>query len=321
MFSSNVTLDKEFISLAQKSDDFIYDKGQGNLYTDIFPDDCVNQLREEHIRRAIRQPSAIYCGQHFPLQHVDHDISCCLAHTARHASPQSWAGNCKRLDSHLKKKVHDAPEKGLTPEQVLEAIEASGRSSSVAPSNEWERALTWLKVALLAVYDRCSFGDSPEEICRLENPRPFPRKHRRIVEDTIEATKALYQCSENPSTKKRTLLRPGQLSAVLLNVYCANTNTKLMIEMKTGEGKTFVCAVSAAIIAKRFGIAMILTSSGDRASDDKKSTDKFMEEYFKKKARLICEDDPNQSVKPGQTGFVAYGQVVDVQKEISWSTC
>jgi len=58
-------------------------------------------------------------------------------------------------------------------------------------------------------------------------------------------------------------LWPCQLAAILLNVYGVKTGTKLLIEMKTGEGKTYVCGVSAAIVAKLFpsGPAVILTST------------------------------------------------------------
>lgn len=64
------------------------------------------------------------------------------------------------------------------------------------------------------------------------------------------------------------------MAAILLNVYGVKTRTKLIIEMKTGEGKTFVCAVSAAVVAKlhKEKHPIILTSSGDRANDDMNST-------------------------------------------------
>lgn len=108
--------------------------------------------------------------------------------------------------------------------------------------------------------------------------------------------------------------RPVQLASILLNVRAATRGSGLLVEMKTGEGKTDVCAAIAAVLSKRHSkhAVHIVTSSSDRAADDCHATKKFIKEFTGKEPTLASE-----GVKWGDDGAgIVYAQVTDIQKMV-----
>lgn len=284
-----------------------YNEGQGNLFNDV-----VEQLEKEQLRvddefgehvliQVLRQPNALYCGAG-----SDQDLSganCCYAHIVRSNDPSQWKRKCDKLDDELRLRIQDAPGAGRSCADVLHAIKADGLQSE--PTDEWKSAFQWLEEALPFVYETLH---SSSEQALAESVR-----HQDLIQDVIKAARAFTKSS----AEKKLNLWPTQLAGILLFVHEAETGpltgTKSAIQMKTGEGKTFVCAISAAIMAKRSnGLALILTASQDRAADDLKSTTNFLVRYLgkDKKPKLIEGFDINANSGSG----VAYGQVTDIQR-------
>eukprot|EP00761_Pharyngomonas_kirbyi_P004449 gb/GECH01004454.1/.p1 GENE.gb/GECH01004454.1/~~gb/GECH01004454.1/.p1 ORF type:complete len:688 (+),score=62.41 gb/GECH01004454.1/:1-2064(+) len=292
-YSSNNNTSTPLLLLAAKLKDsgyFKYNAGNDDLLNKILTvsnEEKPQEFHENMVRRIIQQPTALYCNGE------DNTISngaCCFAHIVENQPPQHWEQACKDLDEHLQTGLKSEPAKeDMSPEKVLAWIEAEGKRLN--PSQEWNDAFEWLQLALLYICD---------------GTKPPPKNYQDLAENVKQAAATFEEAEGFP-------LRPCQLAAILLNVYGVMSGAKHLIEMKTGEGKTYVCGVSAMVVAKMFhdGPAVILTSSVDRANDDKKSTKKFIKEY------LGYDPITVEELKPGKKEFgagrVAYGQVSDVQ--------
>ena len=241
------------------------------------------------LRHVVQQPTALYCGTFdvgtTPPPH------CCFAHIVRERPVEQWSQARQQLDATLRRRLKaKIAEHDMDWRHVLDRIEAEGRR--VSPSPDWNATFAWLSAVLPYFY---GVAELPSNI-----------GHQGVVQEVMNA-------AENFREVHTFSLRPCQVAAILLNVYGVASGTKLIIEMKTGEGKTYVCGVSAAVVAKLFnnGPAVILTSSVDRANDDKASTASFLEKYLKTAALSAKE------LKPGSkegAGRVAYGEVSDIQR-------
>ena len=258
----------------------------GNLFNEIFnkPGKTEDPRCLYLLRQLLRQRSALYCGN----PHGDND-TCCYAHIVKRRDISQWRDGCDMLDKALKAGLSWSIKKhGCDVQQVLDAINVDGHKS-----RSWKKAFDWLIDALPYVYANGLGSSAPDQ-------------HQDLVNEVINALKVFQEVQGFP-------LRPVQMATVLLNTYGVETGTKLMVEMKTGEGKTFVCGVSSAVVAKRKpqGPAIILTSSSDRAREDKSDTEKFIKAYLGKLPVFVEELDPIKA--PGE-GCVAYGQVSDAQR-------
>ena len=293
MDSRNVLFDKAL----KLRNDFNYNNGTNNLLDDITKNnnnhDGLTVDHEYLLREIIQQPTALYCGEK-PDDMIE-KACFCFVHIVKH--PRNlWKKHCLNLKLNLDARLK-APVIGqnMRADKVLENIEAEGRKTT--PSDEWEDAFRWLQMTLPYVCndqanlsEKINYGDAVQEVKSAAN---------------------IFQQWNGPDKP----LRPCQLAAILLNVYGVKTGTKLLIEVKTGEGKTFVCGISAAVVAKLFndGPAIILTSSLDRVNDDKNSTKKLMELILGGGKTPITASE----LKPGENngaGRVVYGQVSDIQK-------
>eukprot|EP00759_Apiculatamorpha_spiralis_P012899 PhF_6_TR1974/c0_g1_i1/m.3272/K03070/secA; preprotein translocase subunit SecA len=278
----------------QKFKGFTYNHGQRDLFDEILmkpPTVSVDPLHDIRrlaiLERVMGQPSTtMYCENTNPTP----PHCCCYAHIVEHHPVSDWDKCCAALDNELKLKISMPISKhDLSPKDVLTALKIEGGRTATSP--EWKRAFSWLQTALPYVCD--SKTASP------------PKMHKDVANEVLRAGSVFHQIEHFP-------LRPCQLAAILLNVYGVKTGTKLLNEMKTGEGKTYVCGVSAAVVAKMFsqGPAIILTTSVDRANDDKQSTSRFIEAYLHKES--VCVSELNVE-NPG-AGCVAYGKVSDLQR-------
>ena len=276
---------------------FRYNCSNNDLFDEIYHNEhCFDdERRHAFLRRVLQQPRALYCG----IQHGrGHGSCCCFAHIVGTQDVDKWMAACDVLDDKLKEDIASPIADGNDCQKVLNAIEADGRQSGTT-STEWENTFKWLKQALPFAYKAIS----PQTKTQVSVP-----KHNNLINEVIAAANVLKR--ENNIT-----LRPGQLAAVLINVYSAVNRIKLIIEMKTGEGKTFVCGVSAAVVAKLFpgGPAIILTSNLDNALEGRESTKKFVEAYLGKLPIGVEDLDPTKPESLG-AGCVAYGLVSEAQR-------
>lgn len=275
-------------NLAEKSQTiFKYNAGKNDLLADILKAgnySTPQDLHEYMLRQVIRQPTALFCGNiNSP------ETCCCFVHIVNKTPMTEWEKSCKKLDANLHARLTAIiSETDLNPEQVLACIQAECGSST-----EWKDAFGWLSIAL-------------PYVCTAAADLNPPIRHKIVADEVMSAAKVFIEWKNYP-------LRPCQLAAILLNVYGVKTKTKLLIEMKTGEGKTNVCGVSAAVVAKLYpqGPALILTSSSDRAKADKEAMTKFIENYLKITPNFVEELKPDSTVN---TPRVAYGHVSDVQR-------
>ena len=244
----------------QKNGFFKYNAGNNDLLVDILDGQALEEEHVDMLRRVLRQPTAMFCG-------TSVDASCCFAHIVRLLPKKDWATACEKLDAvlhdRLKAKISD---EDMPPQMVLAHIEAEGKR--VSPSQDWKNTFAWLQQVLAYTCDLDHSSNQPPSY-----------DHGDVVEEVRAAARAFLEVH-------KFTLRPCQLAAILLNVYGVKTGTKLLMEMKTGEGKTYVCGVSAAVVARMFmkGPAVILTSSVDRANADRESTAMFINHYLKSEA-------------------------------------
>ena len=144
---------------------------------------------------------------------------------------------------------------------------------------------------------------------------PSEKDIKELKRDDWTALKVMAVARAYTQVHKGTRsFRPVQLASILLNVRAASSGSGLLVEMKTGEGKTDVCAAIAAVLSKSHPkhAVHIVTSSSDRAADDCRATKDFIKEFTGKEPTLASE-----GVKWGEEGAgIVYAQVTDIQKMV-----
>ena len=201
-------------------------------------------------------------------------------------SPQSeWPAGCETMKAEMKLRLQMKPGKDMSVQEVVRSLKQSNDKSQ-----SYREALTWLEEQLPLCVAQ---GSHRDEIVRL----------------VVDVARAYSKVHKN--TRK---FRPVQLAAILLNVRAAVKSSSMLIQMKTGEGKTDVCAAVAATLFKRRPdyAVHIVTSSSDRAADDCKSAKAFVREATGKDPTLAAD-----GLKWGPEGAgIVYAQVTDIQKMV-----
>ena len=196
-----------------------------------------------------------------------------------------WPKRCEAMKAELKQRLQKKAGEDMSVQDVIKSLKQSNDQSE-----SYREALAWLEEHLpLCVAQR---GHKDE-----------------IVKAVVDVARAYSKVHKN--TRK---FRPVQLAAILLNVRAAVKSSPMLIQMKTGEGKTDVCAaVAATLFKRRPGYAVhIVTSSSDRAADDCKSARAFVREATGKDPTLAAD-----GLKWGPEGAgVVYAQVTDIQKMV-----
>lgn len=241
------------------------------------------------LRHAIRQPHAVYCDD---ASQSAAGGFCCYTHIAERRPISDWEWSSAALEAGLLKAVASGPAAERTPQQVLDFM----RANTANKSAEWNEVFGWIQVAL-PIAHQCLVDRTYTDTYTSQNSRgvmlPQDLRHSEIIGDVIDAGLQFFNAfNTGKPISKRRCLHAGQVVSILVHLYCAKRGFKELIEMKTGEGKTNVCGISAAMVAKHFkGFCFVLTSSQDHALNDKKSTTEFIKAYLGQEPCLISELD------------------------------
>ncbi|CAE7210068.1 secA [Symbiodinium sp. CCMP2592] len=240
------------------------------------------------LQQVFRFPAQLYCGSE------EGGDACCFAHIVQKTPPAKWYAQCRRLEETLKGRLKQPSGKNMAPFEVIRQLQ-----QGTDGSRRFTEEITWLRQHL-------------DQVCQLAKSQLTSATLRTTDADFLDVVAVAQTYAEVHKGQRH--FRPVQLATILLNVRASAAMSSVLIEMKTGEGKTDMCAAVAAVLAKRAPkhAVHILTSSSDRASDDCKSTKAFLEACTGRAPRLASE-----GLKWGDEGSgVVYAQVTDIQKMV-----
>ena len=286
-----------FLESRELTGAYRYDGGKRDLYNELMGkfEQLPQQILDVNIvlnivhvlEQVFRFPAQLYCGG-------QGGNACCFAHIVHGTSPEQWYAQCQHLEENLKGRLKQRAGENMTPSEVVRHVQESTDGSP-----HFTQEIAWLRQHL---EQACMLAKSSLSSETLQVPDPD-------ILDVVAVARTYAEVHEGQRH-----FRPVQLAAILLNVRASAAMSSVLIEMKTGEGKTDMCAAVAAVLAKRAPkhAVHILTSSSDRASDDCKSTKAFLEACTGRPPTLASE-----GLKWGDEGSgVVYAQFTDIQKMV-----
>lgn len=243
----------------------------------------------ELLKYVVRFPEQLFCGQ---LEKVAG--ACCFAHIVKHFAPQDWLQKCRDLEDTLIRRLGEKPGENMVPEKVIQQLQ-----EVADPPLQYEEAMKWLTQWLPVA-------------CQCDDPNPSALASADDVKDDLVKDVAMVAWKYTEVSQR--CFRPVQLASILLNVRSAELGSSILVEMKTGEGKTDTCAAVAATLARRHPerAIHIVTSSCDRAEDDRKATTDFLLACTGQKPKLASEGLKWGAGEGGEG--IYYAQVTDIQK-------
>ena len=243
------------------------------------------------LRECARHPSQILCRGDGPFSNEN---PCCFSHIiSRYKDePRRWAKACSALTKRLATQLCQKPSEDLDCNAVVKMLNQAGDKKS---STEFKEAMDWLRKNLELV-----FNGKREQV---------KEGWTKLVCDAADTYKKHHQGKRQ--------FRPVQLAAILLYIRGFEEKGRPTLgQMQTGEGKTDVCAAIAAVLAKLHPNAAvhIITSSSDRASDDRRSTSEFFKLFLGEDRLPGLASDRLEWGNAGRGVF--YAQITDIQKMV-----